>query len=136
MKKTFFITLSLCLLICSSCKKEDFVSNTYKASFEYYFNNPANQHAVDEMLNNYRSVWMSEIELTLLNTATTDAEAQTKFETSVVAVLTKGPSLMPFFEDTDYMIYTLERTTSGNENVLRQVKFHKGSNGKIDHENL
>lgn len=136
MKKTFFITLSLCLLICSSCKKEDFVSNTYKASFEYYFNNPANQHAVDEMLNNYSSVWMSEIELTLLNTATTDAEAQTKFETSVIAVLTKGSSLMPFFEANDYMVYTLKRTTPGNENVLRQVKFHKGSNGKIDHENL
>ena len=136
MKKTFFIILSCCLLLCVGCKKDDFVSNTYKASFEYHFNDPANQHSVDAMLNNYSSVWMSEIELTLLNTATTDAEAQTKFETSVAAVLTKGPSLMPFFEDTDYMIYTLERTTSGNENVLRQVKFHKGSNGKIDHENL
>ena len=79
---------------------------------------------------------MSEIELTLLNTATTDAEAQTKFETSVVAVLTKGPSLMPFFENGDYMVYTLERTTSGHEKTLRQVKFYKGSNGSIDHANL
>lgn len=136
MKKTFFIILSFCLLICSGCKKEDFVSNTYKASFDYHFNNPENQHSVEAMLNNYSSVWMSEIELTLISTGTTDVEAETKFETSVIAVLSKGSSLMPFFESNDYMVYNLERTTPGNEKTLRQVKFHKGSNGKIDHENL
>jgi hypothetical protein len=136
MKKTFFIILSCCLLLCAGCKKEDFVSNTYKASFNYHFNNPNNQHSVEILLNNYNTVWMSEIELTLISTASTDIEAKTKFATSVTAVLTKGPSLMPFFDDNDYMIYTLERTTSGNEKTLRQVKFFKGSNGKIDHTNL
>jgi hypothetical protein len=136
MKKLLFIILSCCLLLCVGCKKEDFVSNTYKASFDYHFNNPDNQHSVDAMLNNYSSVWMSEIELTLISTGTTDAEAQTKFETSVIAVLSKGSSLMPFFESDDYMIYTLKRTTPGNEKTLRQVKFFKGSNGKIDHSNL
>ena len=136
MKKTFFIILSCCLLLCVGCKKEDFVSNTYKASFDYHFNHPDNQHSVEAMLLNYSSVWMSEIELTLISTGTTDAEAQTKFETSVIAVLSKGSSLMPFFESSDYMIYKLERTTAGNEKTLRQVKFYKGSNGKIDHTNL
>lgn len=136
MKKSLFIILSCCLLFCVGCKKEDFVSNTYKASFDYHFNNPDNQHSVDAMLNNYSSVWMSEIELTLISTGTTDAEAQTKFETSVIAVLSIGSSLMPFFESDDYMIYTLKRTTSGHEKTLRQVKFYKGSNGSIDHANL
>ena len=136
MKKSFFIILSCCLLLCTGCKKEDFVSNTYRASFDYYFANPSNQETVEKLLNNWSSVWISEIELTLVSTATTDIEAKTKFSTSVTAVLTKGPSLMPFFDANDYMVYTLERTIPGNEKTLRQVKFHKGSNGKIDHENL
>ena len=136
MKKTFFIILSCCLLLCAGCKKENFVSNTYKASFDYHFSNPTNQHSVETLLNNYSSVWMSEIELTLVSTGTTDAEAKTKFETSVIAVLSKGPSLMPFFDGNDYMIYTLERTTPGNDKTLRQVKFYKGSNGEINHTNL
>lgn len=70
-------------------------------------------------------MWTSEIELTLLNTKTTDAEAHTKFETSVVAILSKKNSWQPFFQDGDYMIYTLQRTTPGDQKVLRQVKFDK-----------
>ena len=136
MKKTFFIILSCCLLLLAGCSKDDFVSNTYKASFDYHLSNSTNQHTVETLLDNNNSIWMSEIELTLVSTSTTDAEAKTKFETSVIAVLAEGHNLMPFFEANDYMVYTLKRTTPGNEKILRQVKFHKGSNGKIDHENL
>lgn len=136
MRNTFFIILSCCLLLCSGCKKEDFVSNTYKASFEYNLANPTNQHTVETLLNNNSSIWTNEIELTLVSTATTDTEAKTKFEASVVAVLAEGRNLMSFFENSDYIVYTLKRTTPGNEKILRQVKFHKGSNGRIDHENI
>ena len=135
MKKTFFIILSCCLLLCAGCKKENFVSNKYKASFEYHFSNPTNQHSVETLLNNYSSVWMSEIELTLISTGTTDAEAKTKFETSVIAVLSKGNSLNPFFDTNDYMIYTLQRTTPGNEKILHQVKFFN-NNGHFDSVSL
>lgn len=125
MKKTFFIILSCCLLFCVGCKKDDFVTNKYKASFEYHFNNPDNQATVNNLLKNYDGVWMSEIELTLLNTSTTDAEAHTKFEAAVAVIVLEAGSLKSFFEANDYMIYTLERTTSGNEKTLRQVKFYK-----------
>ena len=125
MKKLAFIVLSCCLLLCAGCSKEDFVTNKYKASFEYHFANPINQNSVETLLKNWNSVWMSEIELTLINTATTDAEAHTKFETSVMAVVAKKNSWSPFFENNDYMIYTLKRTTPGNEKVLRQVRFDK-----------
>ena len=92
MKKTFFIILSCCLLLCVGCKKDDFVSNTYKASFDYHFNNSDNQTTVNNLLKNYDGVWMSEIELTLLNTTTTDAEAETKFDAAILVVLAEGPS--------------------------------------------
>ena len=131
MKKTFFIILSCCLLFCVGCTKDDFVTNTYKASFEYHFANPENQSSVETLINNWSSVWTSEIELTLLNTKTTDAEAHTKFETSVTAVLAKKNSWKPFFEEGDYMIYTLQRTTSGDEKILRQVKFDKDGHSTL-----
>lgn len=123
MKKTFFTILSLCLLLCTGCSKDDFVSNTYKAYFEYHIANPNHQQVVETLLNNWSSVWMSEIELTMFSTSTTDAEAHTKFETSVLAVAAKKNSWDPFFDSDDYMIYTLKRTTSGNEKILRQVQF-------------
>jgi len=125
MKKLCIAIVSCCLLLCTSCSKEDFVSNTYKASFEYHIANPESQHSVETLINSWSSVWTSEIELTLLNTKTTDAEAHTKFETSVMAVLAKKNSWQPFFQDGDYMIYTLQRTTPGDQKVLRQVKFDK-----------
>lgn len=125
MKKALFIIMSCCLLVCAGCKKSDFVTNKYKASFEYHFADPTNQHSVMTLLNNWSSVWISEIELTLVSTSTTDAEAHTKFETSVIAVAAKKNSWDPFFEENDYMIYTLERTTPGNVKVLRQVRFDK-----------
>ncbi len=130
MKKTFFIVLSCCLLICSSCKKEDLVSNTYRAYFEYYIADAGHQQSVETLINNWNSVWKSEIELTLINTTTTDAEAHTKFEVAVAAMVVEQNSWKPFLENNDYMIYTLKRTTSGNEAVLRQVRFDR--NGHIN----
>ena len=135
MKKALFIVLSCCLLLCAGCKKENFVTNTYKASFEYHFADPINQHSIETLLNGYSSVWISEIELTALSTSSTDIEAKTKFEASVMAVLAKNNSLESFMENNDYMIYTLERTTDNNEKVLRQVKFFI-TNGNLDHVNM
>ena len=122
MKKTVFIALSCCLLLCG-CKREDFVSNTYKAYFEYHIANAANQQSVETLINSWSTVWTSEIELTLINTYTTDAEAYTKFETSVVAVNSKRNSWVPFFDNGDNMVYILKRTTPGTEKILRKVKF-------------
>lgn len=136
MKKLFFIALSCCVLLCCGCNKDNLVTNQYKAYFDYYIEDVNNQHSVETLLENWDSVWISEIDLTLINTNTTDAEAKTKFQTSVTAVLSKKNSLEPFFVGDDYMIYTLKRTTPGNEKVLRQVKFYKTSNGKLDHMNL
>ena len=125
MKKTFFIILSCCLLFCTGCKKEDFVTNKYKAYFEFNMADANHQSTVQDLLNNWDSVWMSEIELTLLNTSTTDAEAETKFEASVTALVLKKSDWDLFFENNDHMIYTLKRTTSGHEKILRQVRFDK-----------
>jgi len=126
MKKSIIIAiLSCCLILCAGCKKEDFVSNTYKAYFEYHFTNPSDQQSVETLVNSWSSVWQSEIELTLINTQTTDAEAHTKFEASVTALVFKASSWKPFFHDNDYMVYTLKRTTQGNEKILRQVQFDK-----------
>lgn len=130
MKKPFIAILSCCMLLCTGCKKDDFVSNTYKAYFEYHIANPASQNAVETLIDSWSSVWTSEIELTLINTATTDAEAKTKFSTSVTAVASKQNSWKPFFEDNDYMIYNLKRTTAGNEKMLRQVRFDR--NGHVN----
>ena len=126
MKRTIIITiLSCCLILCAGCKKEDFVSNTYRAYFEYHFTNPSDQQSVETLINSWSSVWTSEIELTLINTQTTDAEAHTKFEASVTALALKASSWKPFFHDNDRMVYTLKRTTQGNEKILRQVQFDK-----------
>ncbi len=125
MKRLYFAILSCCLLLCTGCKKEDFVTNKYKASFEYHIANPESQFSVETLINSWSSVWTSEIELTLINTKTTDAEAHTKFEASVTAVLAKQNSWKPFFQEDDYMIYTLQRTTPGDEKTLRQVRFDK-----------
>ncbi len=126
MKKSIIIAiLSCCLILCAGCKKEDFVSNTYRAYFEYHFTNPSDQQSIETLLNSWSSVWQSEIELTLINTQTTDAEAHTKFEASVTALAFKASSWKPFFHDNDYMVYTLKRTTQGNEKILRQVQFDK-----------
>lgn len=125
MKKTLIAMLACCLILCSGCKKEDFVSNTYKAYFEYHFANASDQQSVETLINSWSSVWTSEIELTLLNTNTTDAEAHTKFEASVAALALKANSWKPFFHGDDYMIYTLKRTTPGDEKILRQVQFDK-----------
>ena len=126
MKKSIIIAiLSCCLILCAGCKKEDFVSNTYRAYFEYHFTNPSDQQSIETLLNSWSSVWQSEIELTLINTQTTDAEAHTKFEASVTALAFKASSWKPFFHDNDYMVYTLKSTTQGNEKILRQVQFDK-----------
>lgn len=125
MGKSFIAILACCLLLLTGCKKEDFVSNSYRAFFEYHIANADDQYAVETHINNWTSVWTSEIELTLINTKTTDAEAQTKFEASVIAVLSKKSTWEPFFQDGDYMVYTLQRTTYGDEKTLRQVQFDK-----------
>lgn len=125
MKKTLIAMLACCLILCTGCKKEDFVSNTYKAYFEYHFANASDQQSVETLINSWNSVWKSEIELTLINTKTTDAEAHTKFEASVAAIALRPNSWKPFFHGDDYMIYTLKRTTPGDEKILRQVQFDK-----------
>ncbi len=125
MKKTFFIILSCCLLFCVGCTKDDLVTNKYKAYFEFHIANTSHQSDVQALLNHWDFVWKSEIELTMLNTTTTDAEAQTKFEASVAALVLEKSSWDLYFEDNDYMIYTLKRTTSDNEKILRQVQFDK-----------
>lgn len=125
MKKTLIAIVACCLILCTGCKKEDFVSNTYKAYFEYHFASTSAQQSVETLINSWSSVWTSEIELTLLDTKTTDAEAHTKFETSVAALALKANSWKPFFSGNDYMIYTLKRTTAGDEKILRQVQFDK-----------
>lgn len=125
MKKTLIAIVACCLILCTGCKKENFVSNTYKAYFEYHFADASEQQSVETLINSWSSVWTSEIELTLLDTKTTDAEAHTKFEASVTALALKANSWKPFFHGNDYMIYTLKRTTSGDEKILRQVQFDK-----------
>lgn len=125
MKKTLIAIVACCLILCTGCKKENFVSNTYKAYFEYHFADASDQQSVETLINSWSSVWTSEIELTLLDTKTTDAEAHTKFEASVTALALKANSWKPFFHGNDYMIYTLKRTTSGDEKILRQVQFDK-----------
>lgn len=125
MKKTLIAIVACCLILCTGCKKEIFVSNTYKAYFEYHFADASDQQSVETLINSWSSVWTSEIELTLLDTKTTDAEAHTKFEASVTALALKANSWKPFFHGNDYMIYTLKRTTSGDEKILRQVQFDK-----------
>lgn len=138
MKKCIVIILSCFLLTCIGCKKEDFVSNSYKASLEYHFTDENNQQAVKTIINNISGVWNGEIEITLVNTVTTDAEACSKFETAVKAILEEKNSWDPFFhmndsvvQVRDSMIYSLERTTPGDESILRKVQFDK--NG---HRNL
>ena len=125
MKKTLIAIMACCLILCTGCKKEDFVSNTYRAYFEYHFANASDQQSVETLINNWSSVWKSEIELTLINTQTTDAEAHTKFEASVAALALKASDWKAFMGENDYMIYTLKRTTPGNEKILRQVQFDK-----------
>ena len=125
MKKTLIAFMAFCLILCTGCKKEDFVSNTYRAYFEYHFASASDQQSIETLINSWSSVWNSEIELTLINTKTTDAEAHTKFEASVSALAIKASSWKPFFHGDDYMIYTLKRTTPGDEKILRQVQFDK-----------
>ncbi|MBO4480970.1 MAG: hypothetical protein J5719_00265 [Bacteroidales bacterium] len=123
MKRTLAIIVSCCLFLCVSCKKENYTTHSYKASMEYFIADTANAHAVETLLKGYKSVWLSEINLTMLNTGTTDAEAHSKFETSIMAIDAKRNSWRSFFEEGDYMIYTLERTTPGREKVLRTIRF-------------
>lgn len=123
MKKIAFIILSCCVLLCTGCKKDKFETHKYKASFEYHIANANNQASVETLINNWDAVWKSEIELTLLNIGTTDAEAYTKFEASVLAVDVMYDAWNAFMSEDDYMIYTLERTTPGYEKQLRRVRF-------------
>ncbi len=123
MKRTFAIILTCCLFLCAGCKKDDFATNSYKASMEYHIADASNAQAVETLMNGYKSVWLSEINLTMLNNGTTDAEAHSKFETSIMAIDAKRNSWKSFFEEGDYMIYKLERTTAGREKVMRTVRF-------------
>lgn len=125
MKKIAFLIVSCCLLLCTSCRKDDFTTNRYKASIEYHIEDADDAAIVERLMNNWDNIWQSEIELTLLNTSTTDAEAYTKFEASIVAIDAKINSWEEFLDDDDYFLYKLERTTPSKEASLRTVKFDK-----------
>lgn len=125
MKKIAFLIVSCCLLLCTSCKKDDFTTNRYKASIEYHIENADDAATVERLMNGWDNIWQSEIELTLLNTSTTDAEAYTKFEASIIAIDTKNDSWKTLLADDDYFLYKLERTTPNKEASLRTVKFDK-----------
>lgn len=129
MKKSVLLILACCLLFFTGCRKDDYVTNSYRASMEYHIADSTNAQSVHTLLKGYRSVWLSEISLTLVNVSTTDAEAYTKFETSIMAIDSKRNSWRSFLDEEDYMIYKLERTTPGKEEVLRTVRFD--SNGRI-----
>ncbi len=125
MKNFAFIIVSCCLLLCTSCKKDDFTTNRYKASIEYHIKNADDAATVERLMNSWNTIWQSEIELTLLNNSTTDAEAYTKFEASIIAIDTKRDSWKEFLADDDYFLYKLDRTTPSKEATLRTVKFDK-----------
>lgn len=125
MKKFTFFIVSCCLLLCTSCKKDDFTTNSYNATFEYHIANAENANSLKHLLDNQDDIWQKEITLTLLNTSTTDAEAKTKFEASIIVIDVKQDSWKAFLEEGDYFTYSLNRTTIGKQAVLRTVKFDK-----------
>lgn len=125
MKKITFFIVSCCLLLCTSCKKDDFTTNCYNATFEYHIANAENANSLKRLLDKQDDIWQKEITLTLLNTSTTDAEAKTKFEASIIVIDVKQDSWKAFLEEGDYFTYSLNRTTIGKQAVLRTVKFDK-----------
>lgn len=126
MKKFAILIVSCCLLLCTSCRKDDFTTNSYKAYFEYSIADPTNAATLERLMTSWDNIWQNEINLTLINTSTTDAEAHTKFEASIIAVDAKIDTWKEFLKaDGDHFTYHLKRTTTGKEEVLRTVKFDK-----------
>ncbi len=124
MKRIVVLLLTCSLLFCVGCKKNESVSNTYRAYLEYHIANAENQHSIEALINSADNIWEGDMEITLVSTAATDAEAQSRFSNSVNAINMQKDIWMPLFEEEDYMLYTLKRTTGGDEKQLRQVKFY------------
>ncbi|MCQ2284690.1 MAG: hypothetical protein MJZ57_07305 [Bacteroidales bacterium] len=129
MKKLAVLAIVCLSLVCSSCYRD---SNTYNASItESHFANHDNETSVNAVLKTINSFWDGDYSYKGLSTLEADVKADLRFVSAVTAINLHNTELADYFEEGDYFIYTLTRTTGGDNVILHQYKITKDGSEEI-----
>lgn len=123
-RKRFILILALfCTFFCISCKKVDYTID-YKASMTFHFSNAERQSTVNNLINSFSGVWIGSRTYTNESLDGTDKQALNDFGNSISIINSHlNTELLPYFEESDTIIYTLERTTTGYTGTVKKVQY-------------
>lgn len=132
MKKTALFAIVCLAMVLTSCHKPQ---EFYNASItESHFASNDNENSVNAILGTITNYWNGDYAFSGMTADMSDFKAINRYEESSLAILFHSQELEPYFEEGDYFIYTLKRTTGGEEVVLLQTKFFLNADGKLDSE--
>lgn len=135
MKKLVVLAAVCCAIVFSGCSRQQ---ENYNAKVtDYHFANPENVISVKAILGTVKSMWEGDFYYKGEKQNICDTKANLKYRAAVAAILLHSSELKPYFEDeNDYFIYTMTRTTDGENNVLVQVKFFINQDGVLATEDI
>lgn len=121
MKKLLFPVIILIAVVSAGCSKQ---TDSYNASFTAsQFANSNNEVSVNTLFKSYSWFWLGEDFFKSSDTEMNDLKAVANFEKALASAAIHWSDLEQYFEDGDFMEYTLTRTTNGSNVVLMKVKF-------------
>lgn len=133
MKKLAVLAIVCCAMLLTSCHKP---CEFYNASIsEYNFASESNEISVKAVLGTIYTLWEGQDAYKGMTADVSDLKAIVKYDESVAAILLHANDLKPYFQEGDYFVYTLTRTTEG-EVILIQNKFYLGEDGNITREKI
>lgn len=126
MKKLALSAFVCIALVFTGCKREQ---HAYNASMEYHFTQHDNEVAVKAVLGSISGYWEGDFTWNG-DIEWTDIQAETRFGLeSTVLIVANYDKIKQYFEDGDYMTYTLKR--KADNKIIHQYKFTKNGNEEI-----
>lgn len=135
MKKLVVLAAVCCAMVFSGCSRQQ---ENYNAQVsEYHFANSDNVISVKAILGTVKSMWEGDFYYKGEKQGACDIKANVKFRAAVAAILLHTSELKPYFADEeDYFVYTMRRTTDGENTILVQVKFFINNDGILATEDI
>ncbi|MCQ2275707.1 MAG: hypothetical protein MJZ87_01975 [Bacteroidales bacterium] len=131
MKKLAVLAIVCCAMVLTSCHRPvEFYSVGID---EYHFASGSNETSVKAVLGTIYNLWEGQDAYKGMTADVSDIKAITRYDESVAAIMLHANELKPYFQEGDYFVYTLKRTTEG-EVILIQNKFYLGEDGNVARE--
>ena len=111
--------MACCAVFFCSCNRSE--THYYEATAQEFFANPTNQISVDAVLGTIDSYWVGDDAFKGLSVENADAKAIAKFDVSLTALRLHLNELKPYFDENDKIIYSLNRTTPGDQELGLRV---------------